>query len=534
MTIRKARFAKGSFLFLFLLLIFVGCQSSSSSSGNYARINLGFEPHTLDPRKASETCSLSLMRMLFEGLTRIGPDDQPRLALAKEVAISEDLKTYTFTLRSSLWSNGDPLSASDFVYSWRKVLTPSFLSGGGEKFYVIKGAREIVEGILPLEKLGVRAEGDHTLIVELVSPTPYFLDLVSNPIFFPVNPEVEKGNAQWTEKIESYVCNGPFVPTKWRHHDIFTVEKNPTYWDEPHVALKGIEMVMVDSDTELKLFEKGKLHWAGSPLSTLSVDSLAYLKKNMPLKILPIAGSRYLRVNTAEGPLTSKKIRRALALAIDREGIVEHVTQGGQLAATGFVPPSFHLKESPYFESGNLEEAQALFQEGLDELGIEKISPLTLTYASAERTHLTAQVLQQEWNHAFGIQVKLQAVELKVYFDLVHREEYELALSSWFADYNDPIGFLEKFTYKGHSSNNTGWEDPHFADLIHASRQERDSKSRLKLLAESEEILIDAMPIIPLYHYTMLYLEDESLQGVFLSRLGTLDFKWATLDNAKQ
>jgi len=531
--------AKLPFLFLACALLAIGCQSSSKrglKGDKIVKINLGAEPCTLDPRKARDSSSQALMRMLFEGLTRIGPNDLPELALAQSVEVSEDLKTYTFTLRPSEWSNGEPVKASDFVYSWKSTLTPGFVSEYVFDLFLIKNGKAIKEGRMPMDQLGAVAINDHTLLVELEYPTPYFLELVAFPVFFPINEELDRKNSSWALSGDSYICNGPFSLAQWRHHDLLLSEKNPHFWASEEVEIDGIEMVMVQDDTEMKLFEKNQLHWAGSPLSAVPVDELSHLKRCNKLHIQPISGTVFIRVNTQYGPLCHPKVRKALALAINRRAIVQHVTQGEQVPATSLLPPSLKIGDGSYFEDGAVEDAQILFTEALSELKLDKSTfpSITFTYGASQRNHLIAQAIQQQWNQSFGIDINLEGVERKVYFDRIAHQDYQLAYGDWLADFNDPINFLEVFKYKKRSTNNTHWEDPRYMELLDRSCGLIEQDKRDKLLGQSEAILMEAMPIIPIYHHSMLYLKDQSLEGVLLTSLGHLDFRWAKLENGDE
>ena len=502
--------------------------------GKILKINLRDEPQSLDPRLTRDPSDMTLMRMFFEGLTRIGPGDKPQLALASEVELSKDLKTYRFTLRPASWSNGDPVKAGDFVYSWTKTLDPASISDNAFLLYLIKNGKQVKAKELPIEELGVRAEDEKTLIVELESPTPYFLELIASPVFFPVHEGVDRQNPHWAEKEGSYVSNGPFLLKQWRHHDLIVAEKNPSYWDKESVHLDGIELMMVCSDTEMKLFEKGELHWAGSPISTLPLDALGSLKREGKVHPLPIAETGFIRANTKDPLLSHPKLRKALALAIDRKEIVEHVTQGGQVPVTSLVPPALMQQTEGYFQDADVQSATKLLDEALEELEISRkeLSHITFSYAASERAHLIAQAIQEQWNRAFGFQVTLEAIERKVYFDRLSKQDYQLAFCSWRADFQDPINFLEVFKYNTQSTNNTHWEDPEYIQLLDASSLEPSRELRLAMLKKCEGILMEAMPIFPIFQYSLLYLKDEQLQGVFLSSLGNLDFKWSILDNS--
>ncbi|MFI5333868.1 MAG: peptide ABC transporter substrate-binding protein [Chlamydiales bacterium] len=527
---------KGSSLLLILTLLVSSCQPSSDAKrregSQKLRINLASEPQTLDPRAARGLNELTLMRMFFEGLTRIGKEEKPELALAKEIEISEDLKTYTFHLRSATWTNGEPVTAGDFVYAWRKMLDPGYPADSAFQLYVIKNAKAAKQGILPVDQIAVHAVDHETLKVELEQPTPYFLELLASPSFFPVHQKTDEKNAHWMENASGYVSNGPFCLAEWKHQNYILAKRNLSYWDREAVALAEIEMVMVKEETELKMFEKHELDWAGSPLSTLPVDALKILKSGKNLHVKPILGTYFLRTNIEKAPFDNPKIRWAFALAIHRQDIVEHVTQGNQIPATSIVPLSMQLQKEPYFQDGDTEMARSLFNATLRELQVtkEQLPEIVLTYAMNERNHLIAQALQQQWFEALGIRIKLEGIERKVYFDRLSKRDYQLSSGNWLADFNDPINFLEVFKYKTASTNNTQWEDPQFAGLLEDSMRSNDYGERSQLLSRSERILMDAMPAIPLYHYTLLYMKDDKLKDVVLTSMGQIDFKWVRFE----
>ncbi len=518
-----------------------GCQSSSKKSqleqpSQVIRISIGDEPQTLDPRKARDLNCATILRMLFEGLTRVNSQEKAELALADSVEISTDLKTYTFHLRPSVWSNGDKLTASDFAYAWKKALSPNFPSDTAFHLYVIKNAKAAKDGTVSLDEVGVKAIDDHTLKVELENPTPYFLELAAFPAFFPVNRHVDEKNPSWPQNASTFVGNGPFQLTEWKHTDRMSVKKNPSYWDAGKVKLDSLVMHMVKGETELKMFEKKELDWAGSPLSTLPVDSLETLKASDLLKSKELLGTYFIRTNVERAPFNHPLMRKAFALAINRKAIIDHVTQGNQIPATGLVPISLGLQKEPYFQDGNDEEAKRLFEQGLAavHLSREHFPDVSLLYYASGRNHLIAQAIQQQWFEAFGIRVKLESIEGKVYFDRVSKQDYHLATGSWIADFEDPINFLDVFKYKNGGSNNTLWENARYAELLTRSSQVVFPEERRQLLASSEKILIDEMPLIPIFYYTMLYIYQPMLKDVVLSSMGVIDFKWASLAEGQE
>ncbi|NGX51049.1 MAG: Oligopeptide-binding protein OppA [Chlamydiae bacterium] len=531
-----------SFLIPLIALSLTGCKkganssSTSGSSNQNIAINITTEPQSLDPRKARALADMNLIRMFMEGLTRIDKSGKPTLALAKKMELSDDLMTYTFTLKESQWSNGDQLTAQDFAYAWKKSLSPEFNSPNANMLYVIKNAKEAKTGKLPLSLVGIETPDAKTLVVKLNHPTPYFLELLSNPIYFSVNSAVDRGNSHWAENHATYVGNGPFLIHEWRHHNVIDAKKNDRYWDKKKVKISDLRMVMVTEDTGFNMFAATELNWDGSPFSTIPVDAIQDLREKEKLQIVPVLATQWIRINVEHGSLRSKKLRRALAFAIDRQALVDHIAQGNQIPATGIVPLAMGLQTKPFFTDGDVAMARELFNEALEELGttVDKLTPITLMYkgSSANRNHLISQAIQEQWRSAFGIHITLESVEHKVFFDRVSKRDYSLSLGNWFADFNDPINFLEVFKSKSVGTNNTNWENPSYAELLETSSYCQDLSERRALLKQSEEIIIGEMPVIPIFHFTMHYIHDSALKDVLLTSMGSIDFKYAHLEDS--
>lgn len=532
------RLIKSILLMTFLAIAFTGCKkgasAKSSGKGTFQQItiNITSEPCTLDPRKARALSDINLIRMFMEGLTRTDKNGKNTLALAQSLDLSPDRKTYTFKLRDSKWSNGDPVTSHDFAYAWKKSLTPTFNAPNANLLYVIKNAQEAKKGNLPLSLVGIEAPDEKTLVITLNSPTPYFLELLANPIYFPINSKLDRTDPHWAEKEDSFVGNGPFVLSSWKHHNQLEAKKNNGYWNQNSVKLSRVNMVMVSEDTGFKMFDAHELNWDGSPFSTIPVDAIKALKGEEKLQTAPVLATQWIRVNVDKVPFSSKEMRRAFGFAVDRQAIVEYIAQGNQIPATGIVPTSMKLQNKALFEDGNIELAQELFNNAMDSLGlsVDKFPKVSLLYASAERNHLIAQSLQDQWLKVFGIQVELEAVESKVFFDRVSKKDYTLSLGNWFADFNDPINFLEVFKTKDVETNNTNWENPSYTELLETSFECNTSEERFGVLARSEELLMNEMPVIPIFHYTMLYIQDKELKDVVLTPMGNIDFKWAHLN----
>lgn len=520
--------------FVFFLLVLASCQNSSLSE-NVVRINIGSDPQTLDPRKARDLTTITFMHMLFEGLTRLSKNGEIEMGLAEDVEVSEDGLRYTFTLRKSIWSNGEPVSSFDFAESWKTILDPEFPTDMAYQLYVIKNGRKAKMGEVGLEEVGIQTPDPLTLCVELEQPIPYFLRLTAMPTFFPIPHKTVNADTNWALKTESLVNNGPFTLLKWSHSDQIRLVKNLKYWQAKEVRLDGMELVMLAPDTEVRMFEEGKLDWVGSPLSTLPADAIAHFKEEQKLHVSPFSATYFYRLNTGErikekkNPLSSPAFRKALAFSLNREAITKHILQGGQTPAKSLVPPEMGLMEKGYFHDDYKEKARALLMDALLDLDLtlEKLEPLKISYASSERNALIAQAVQQQWQTALSIRVELEAVEPKVYFQRVSQKDFQIAAGSWTADFEDPINFLEVFKFKEASTNNTQWENSKYIDLLNQSALCRNSEERKELLREAEQILMDQMPIIPIFHFALNYLQADGLEEVALSPLGKIDFRWA-------
>jgi oligopeptide transport system substrate-binding protein len=530
-------------LFAFLICLLPACNKAPPQHQTL-RMNLFTEPPSLDTRKAMDSTSANVLINLFEGLTRIGEDHKPQPATAERIEISADRRTYTFRLRECYWSNGDRLTAHDFVHAWQTTLDPLFPSPFAYKLYVIQNAEQIKSGELPLDKLAVKALDSYTLEVTLKYPTPYFLELLAFPTFFPVHKQTDQVNADWALEAGQFVCNGPFCLQKWEHERKIVAVKNPFYWDANSVKLNAVEMEMIDdTTTEFYMFEMNELDWAGSPLSNLPPEFIPALREQKLggqafVHFYPATAVYYYIFNTEKFPLNNKYIRQALACAINREDIVTHVTQAGQMPATGLVPPMPGWEEpSSYFEDGDIALAQSLFKKGLEELGLtEATFPiLTLTY-NTNREHLKiAQAIQQQWKEALGITVDLLHFDWKVYLSKISHQDFQIARMGWIGDFHDPVSFLEPFKSKNDpergGNNETGWEDPEYKACLEAAEKEVNCEKRRGILRKAEEILISNMPVIPIYYIVQGYVKRNYVKGVYVSPLGTIDFKHAYIEN---
>lgn len=526
---------------LFALCLFTSCKSSNSKNDKIAdtksvssqklKINIVAEPYSLDPRKAKSLNDINISKMFMEGLTRINKDDEATLAQAASISVSDDQLSYTIKLKESKWSNGDSVTAQDFVYAWKKTLSPDFASDNAYQLFVIKNAKDIKNGNLPASLLGVSCFDEKTIVVELEHPVPYLEKLLALPVFFPVNQKSDKKNANWASNSETFLSNGPFKMIEWNHHDRIVAVKNPFYWDKNKVNLDEIEMLMVSEDTGIKMFENNSIDWEGSPFSAIPIDAIPHFEKNQKLEKRPALATYFIATNTKKKLFESLNIRKALAFSIDRNSLVNHALHGSQTPTTGFVPLNMGLQDQPYFEDCNLILAKECLEIGLKESRLEKkdFKLIKLSYPASDKMHRIAQVIQQQWLENLDILIELEGLEPKIYFSNLSSKNFDLAISSWFADFNDPVNFLEIFSSKENGSNRTQWEDPAIAEELNSSYSKSNPLDRINALKNIEKCIIEAMPIIPLSNQDFMYVKNSRVQGLDINSMGEIDFKFAYL-----
>ena len=465
----------------------------------------------------------------MDGLFRTDKEGNVQPALVSSYTVSEDKTTYTFKLRNAKWSNGETITAHDFAYTWKSSLHPNFPSSNAYHLYALKNGEKVKSGALPTSLLGVNAVADDTLVVKLEKPIPNFVEMTTHPIFYPIHAKSDRENKQWASDKDAYVCSGPFTIEAWKHDNIIIGKKNPNYWDASAVQLDTLEMVMVSEETEYAMYRGNELDWAGSPLSALPVDVLEQLREKDELKQEAFLGTRMLRVNTQHDLLKSKKIRQALSLALDRNTIAEHIGGDAKMAAHRYVPQAFELFDEPVMQTEG--SPQELFVEGLTELEMthKDMPPIELIYMSKDINSRLAQAIQMQWKDALGVEVTLRNLDGNVFFDTMAKHNYDLAMGSWIAEVVDPLNFLDVFRKKTLLTNNTHWENDLFAELVEQARTCFDESKRKALLKQSEEILLEESPIIPLTYYSLSYVNKSYVKDIVVTPLGMIDFKWARI-----
>lgn len=508
---------------LSLLLCLSSC-SKKPFKEKTVRLAFLSEANSLDPRFGYEIPANHVVKMLFEGLMRTANDGSLTKALAESYTISADQKKYQFKLREAYWSNGMRVIAEDFEYAWKSIIDPSIPTQGTSDFYPIKNVKAIVRGELPVEHAGVKAIDNRTLLVELENPTPYFLELTATSAFSPVNSILAKQN----EDV-STVSNGPFVLKERRMHDRMLLEKNPLYWNQEQVNIDRIEVIIVeDANTQLALFEKNKIDWFGKPFAKLPLDAVPTLKEKNILQTFPERAVYWYFFNTEKFPFHYQKIRKAFALAINREAIVEHVLKEDEWPATSV------NRGLSFFQDGDVAGARVLFDEGLEELKLTRqtFPKVKLSYCSIETNHRIAAAVQQQWQQALGIEVELDPQEWTAYYDNLTSGNYQVGGLSWHARVRDPIYNLQLFVYKDDRLNISNWEHPIFQELVEDAIEETNPTKRSDYLTLAEAFLMEEMPVIPIYFLSISYAKNPMLENVYLSEINEIDFSRASMDKS--
>ncbi len=498
--------------------LFAGCGGSAALEENVLRIGNGGEPRDLDPHTITGSPEAKIIFSIMEGLVAYHPtnDEIPYPGIAEKWEVSKDGKTWHFFLRESKWSNGDPLTAEDFVYSWRRVLHPGLGNEYADWMYMIKGAEAYHKGELDdIEQVGFSAESDHVLKVELKEPVANFLKMLLNHTFLPVHaPTIEAhGGAGvrqsgWT-RPESYVGNGAYVLKVWEPNSVIRIERNPNYWDAESVRMNAIEWYPIeDPNTELRAFESGQLHVT----NTLPVNQRKYYRERFPEKIRfdPFAANYFYRINTTRPPVDDVRVRKALSLSIDRESMIRNLLQGNERVATGFAPGGIGDYDAPIREVYNPDKARALLAEA-GYPGGKGFPPVELLFNTSDNHRKIAEAIQSMWRNELGIDVSLTNQEWKVYLDSTKEMQYDIARAGWVGNLY-PYSFLR--TLLSYSPNNdTGFYNAEYDALLEESSRTMDKEKRHALVRQAEEILLSEEPVIPLYWYTNVFLINPKVKN---------------------
>jgi oligopeptide transport system substrate-binding protein len=481
------------------------------------------EPESLDPAIISGIPEFRIVIGLFEGLTRLDPKTaRPIPGLAQSWDISPDGCIYTFHLRTNLlWSTGEPITADDVVYSWLRAADPATASDYAEEFFYLKNGEAFVTGKINDPALvGVHATDKHTVRVELNHPTAFFFDLCALPVMSVVPRQtIGKYGDRWL-MAKPLPTSGPFELAYWRPNDKVRLKKNPLYWDAANTRSQIIDILPLGSpDTALNLYERGQ---ADLVLDRTLVpgELLDVLLKRPDFHSFDYLATYFIRFNVTKKPFDDPRVRRALALAIDKERIVNKITRAGEKPAATLVPPWTANYTSPPGLGYDPALARKLLAEAgyPDGKGFPRFEYMFNAAAGGgDKVHEDIAIeLQQMWRDNLGIQMDLRQVEWKVLLSSYSHLDYEVARSSWVGDYNDANTFLDCFI-SNNGNNRTGWKNAQYDALINEANEQTDTKKREQLFQQAETVLVrDEMPIIPIFYYAGLnYFDTNKIQGFY-------------------
>ncbi len=489
--------------------------------------NLRTEPSTLFSTLANDVEAGNVLKHLLDTLVVVGPDEKIIPAAADRWDYDEKTYTYTFHLnKNSVWSNGAPVTAQDFVYGWQCLLDPKFAAPTAYAAFIVKNGEEINTGKLPPSALGVKAVDDYTFQVELRGPTAYALSQFTNPVFAPLNEKAykdivaKKGETAYGTSVDTVVTNGPYKLTKWEHENLLTVEKDTGYKGSAKVAIEKIHFRMIsDSNTALNEFRAGNMDY----LPVLE-GSQAALLKNEGVKVqnLNTASMRYLDYNFKWPGLDNPNVRKALAMSIDLEALCKNVLKNSSQPSYNFVPAAitesvsgkpFTQRVGPQFKF-DVAKAKELLQLGLTQKLMSAADlKLELVVDDNDVSKNVGAYLQEQWKKNLGIEVKVNAMPKKSRLDKLYTKDFCLVFDSWYPDYNDPFNFLE--AYLSNNANNAStFVDKEYDDTLIAAAKENDPEKRYAVLAQAEKFLVGRdMAPGPLYTEFNDYVITEKLQN---------------------
>ena len=512
----------------------ISCNNNTNSDSIV--VNMWSEPKTIDPSLNTMKAVNVYIIHAFEGLTKLDSNNNIRGGMAESWDISEDGLKYTFHLRTNAkWSDGKPVTANDFEYSWKRALNPKTASDYSYTMEIIKNAEKINAGLMDYDNLGVKAIDDYTFEVILENPTVYFLDFIADTgIFMPLRKDIiETYGDEWTLKPETYIGNGPYKMTQRLIDDKIVFSINTNYYSKEEQIAKKITFILTsDPNTAIAGLKNGTIHFSALETPALEIENLKsenYIYLNNSL------GVYYLELNITNEALKDKRVRQALSLAIDRNYMVSKVING--IPAGAFVPAqikglngTFRNESKDYIDvnnhKDNVKKAQSLMAEAGYNNG-ENYPILELKVSPGN--FLKGETIQQMWKENLNITVQLIQEEFTVSIQDLIEKNYQLSRMGWIADYNDPMAILDVMLSYG-GVNHTGFSNANYDRLILTAKKSPDNKVRMDAMRQAESILMEEMPIIPLYYRLDALMISPKLKGAIISSLGKHRFNYCYIE----
>ncbi|GAB6687533.1 peptide ABC transporter substrate-binding protein [Bacillus cereus] len=528
--------------------LLTACSSGDKETKNTAKatdknetkqsINLPYiaEIPTMDVTKATDSESMNVMRNVFEGLYTLGEDNKSIPGVAQSYDVSEDKKTYTFHLRESEWSNGTPVTAADFVFSWKRAVNPDTAAEYAFLFFDIKNAKKINSKELPIDQLGVKAIDDKTLEVQLEQPVPYFIDLTTFATFLPINEKyLNSKGKQYGLEAEQLIYNGAFTLDNWKHEQGFQLKKNSNYWDAKTVKLDEINFDIVkDKSTEINLYESGQLDRVG-----LTGEFVDKYRKNPDFKERSEVTVQFLRMNQKNDVLKNKHARLAISQTMNKKAFVDTVLNNGSLPAVGFIPADFakgpdgkdFRKENGALVKDDVKTAKENWKKAKQELGKEQITLELLTSDNAIAKKNAEYLKGELEKNLEGLTVHVKPQPRKQQIQLLLNSDYDLGIDVWAPDIPDPITFLDIFTTDS-SYNFDKYSNQAYDELIHQAKTDLagNETARWEAMKQAEKILLEDGAVAPFYQSGRSYLQRSSINGIVTNDFGgEFNYKFAEI-----
>jgi len=497
-------------------------------------VNITSEPPEMFSVTTTDATSFIVLRHILENLVTLDENDKVIPGVAKEWTVSEDELEYTFYLRDDMkWSNGEPVTAHDFVFAWTSLLTPSFAADYAYFGYVFKNGKAYNEGKVGADQLGFKAISDYELQVTLENPTPYFLDTLAFGVFAPLNEKAynEFGSAYGTD-ADKMVYNGPFIMTSWEHESRIVLEKNPDYYDKDKIELEKINMLMInDSNAALNSFKVGELDIVG-----LTGDQVQLMKnENYPIHSYSDGSTFYLEYNLQNPYLANQNLRKAITYAIDKQAFIDSIVKNDSKVATSFTSPAIHgLNDNFYMEVGklatefDLELAKDHYNKALEELNVDKIT-LSLIIDDNDTAVKNGAFIQEQLRANLGLEINIEPMPFKSRLSRMSNKDFDIVFAGWGPDYNDPLTFLDIFE-TGNGNNHGSYSNTEYDELLDKVRVELDAKKRFEYLTELEKIVMDDLPVGPIYWRVKDYVLSGKIEsGVIRTAFQDLNLKYVKL-----
>lgn len=503
---------------LFLAVCLAFALSLPAAAQNVLHRGNGAEPGSLDPHFISGSWEFNIVGDMFLGLMTEDIRGEAIPGAAESFTRSADGRTYTFILREgATWSDGVPVTAEDFVFSFRRILNPETAAEYASLLYVIENAQAVNSGALAPEEVGVTALDARTLKIRLTNPAPYFIELLTHFTTYPVPAHVVSAHGKEWIKPENIVSNGPYTLVEWRSKDFIRLQKNPLFYDADNVAIEEVNFYpSSDQSAALKRFRAGEIDLnTGAP-----PQQLDWMRENMPeeLRIAPYVAVAYLAINTRRAPFDDVRIRQALAMTIERELFTDCILRAGQSPAYAFVPPgiaNYSSGAEMAFKGLSRDERLAQARALLEEAGFDRRNPLRFDFSYRENTtgRRIAVLLQAMWKEIGPVQAELLRTEVRVHYNNLRAADFDVGDAGWIADYNDAQNFLFLLEGSTGQMNYGQYNNADFNRLMQEAAVEQDLGARADLLRAAEEIMLTELPLVPLYFSVSLSLVHQYVSG---------------------